>query len=144
MSKIINQPEPVWVPKPWGGEKWLDNRPEYCGKILTIIKNKRLSVHYHKLKTETFYCLSGKVKVKFFDDALAYESLIKTEGWDVNTPQGKTEAVNALETIVLEPDSTFFIPPGRVHQIIGLVDSKIIEVSTEHFDSDSFRFIKGD
>lgn len=144
MTKIINQPEPFWQPKAWGGEKWLDNRSEYCGKILTIIRNKKLSIHYHKDKVETFYLLSGKIILKYFDDADRMYDIIKKEGWDAKNPEDQKKIQDIMETIILEPDSTFFIPPGRVHQIIGVVDSKIIEISTEHKEEDSYRIVKGD
>jgi hypothetical protein len=43
------------VDKGWGREVWIANGKLYCGKILEIKKGKRCSLHYHKLKTESFY-----------------------------------------------------------------------------------------
>jgi D-lyxose ketol-isomerase len=143
-KKIINQPEPQWIAKNWGGERVLDNREEYCCKILNVVRNKRLSVHYHLDKIETFYLLSGKVIIKFFDDYERMLEIIEKEGYDKMTQDVKEKIVELMETIILEPDSTFFCPPGRVHQLIGVYDSKIIEVSTHHKDSDSYRIVKGD
>jgi mannose-6-phosphate isomerase-like protein (cupin superfamily) len=134
--KIVNQPEPTWVPKGWGGEKWIDNREEYCCKILNFVRGKKLSIHYHKQKTETFYCLSGKLKIKFHDSVYDVERYCEE--------RGPEHVEGFLETIILGPDETFFVPPGRVHQMIALVDTKLIEVSTEHFDEDSYRIVKGD
>ena len=34
--------------------------------------------------------------------------------------------------------------PGQPHQLIALEDGEVFEVSTEHFDSDSYRIYKGD
>ena len=56
-----------FVPKGWGFEKWIVNCDEYCGKLLYMVKGKRCSWHYHKLKDEVFYIQSGKVMVKFSD-----------------------------------------------------------------------------
>jgi D-lyxose ketol-isomerase len=36
----------------------------YCGKILEIQKGKRCSLHFHKLKTESFYLRAGRLKVR--------------------------------------------------------------------------------
>ena len=52
------------VPKGWGREVWIANGDLYCGKILEIRKGKRCSLHYHKLKTESFYLRSGKLLVR--------------------------------------------------------------------------------
>ena len=52
------------VPKEWGSEYWIVNNDLYCGKLLTLEKNKRCSVHYHKNKDETFYILEGKIKLE--------------------------------------------------------------------------------
>jgi hypothetical protein len=43
-----------FVKKGWGSELWLVNGDLYCGKILRFNKGKKCSLHYHKLKTETF------------------------------------------------------------------------------------------
>jgi mannose-6-phosphate isomerase-like protein (cupin superfamily) len=135
-DKIINQPSPIWVPKGWGGEKWIDNREEYCCKILNFVKGKKLSIHFHKLKTETFYCLKGKVCIKYHDNPQELYRLI--------IEKDEEYILGAMETVILGPDETFFVPPFRVHQIEGLVDSRLIEVSTKHYNSDSIRIVKGD
>ena len=44
--------EMKFVPKGWGFEKWIVNKPEYCGKLLYFVKGKRCSWHYHKIKDE--------------------------------------------------------------------------------------------
>src|SRR5262252_2427182 len=43
------------VPKGWGREVWIVNGDLYCGKILEIRKGKRCSLHFHKIKNESFY-----------------------------------------------------------------------------------------
>jgi len=47
--------------KKWGREEWIANCKEYCGKLLYINLGGQSSVHYHKNKKETFYCLMGNV-----------------------------------------------------------------------------------
>ncbi len=52
------------VPKGWGSEVWIVNGDLYCGKILKIRKGKRCSLHFHKLKTESFYLRAGRLRVR--------------------------------------------------------------------------------
>ena len=42
------------VKKEWGSEVWMVNNELYCGKKLMLIKGKRVSLHKHKNKDETF------------------------------------------------------------------------------------------
>lgn len=69
----------VFVPKGWGNELIIVNNDLYCGKILTIEKDKKLSVHYHLMKDETFFCTKGKVVIYWTDskdeDALEQQLL---------------------------------------------------------------------
>jgi quercetin dioxygenase-like cupin family protein len=50
---------------------------------------------------------------------------------------------NAKE-IILEPGQNFYVYTGLRHQMIALEDSELFEFSTQHFDSDSYRILKGD
>jgi hypothetical protein len=36
------------------------------------------------------------------------------------------------------------VAPGVVHQMEALEDSELFEFSTQHFETDSYRLIKGD
>lgn len=111
------------VKKGWGYELWLENTPNYCGKLLFFNKNKQCSWHYHLLKEETFYLQSGRVLV--------------TYGW------GK-DIVNA-DTVILNPGDKFHVPIGLVHRMKGLLKNNVLfEFSTHHEDSDSVRIEKGD
>jgi quercetin dioxygenase-like cupin family protein len=112
----------ILVAKGWGYEKWIVNKPEYCGKLLFFNEGKRCSWHYHKLKDEVFYLQSGKVVLKY-----------STE-----------DDIELSKQIILSPGDSFHISVGLRHQMIALKDSELFEFSTEHFDSDSYRIIKGD
>jgi mannose-6-phosphate isomerase-like protein (cupin superfamily) len=115
--------KPVHVePKGWGREIWIANNPLYCGKILEIRKGKRCSLHYHKLKTESFYLRVGKLRVR-----------VK------KSPDSTT-----TEEFELSEGDCMDVPPGLVHQMEALEDAELLEFSTQHFDSDSHRLIKGD
>lgn len=137
MSFKNTKSEVTFVAKGWGFEKWADNRPEYCGKLLYFVKNRKCSLHYHKLKTETFYLHSGKIMVIWCDDVPKLEAMLASNpewnGFDT-----------FCEKTILEQGDTFFVPVGRAHQMIALEDSELFEFSTQHFDQDSYRIVKGD
>jgi mannose-6-phosphate isomerase-like protein (cupin superfamily) len=110
------------VPKGWGFEKWIVNKPEYCGKLLYLVKDKKFSWHYHKLKDEVFFVQSGSIVLKF------------SEGDDIET----------AEEIVLTKGDSFHVPVLLRHQIKAMEDTELFEFSTQHFESDSYRLEKGD
>ncbi len=110
------------VEKGWGHEKWIVNKPEYCGKLLFLKKGKRCSWHFHKLKDEVFYLQSGKILVKYSD----------------------SDDIESAKEIILHPENSFHVYTGLRHQMIALEDSEVFEFSTQHFDSDSHRIIRGD
>ena len=111
-----------YVSKGWGYEKWIVNKKEYCGKLLFFNRDKKCSYHYHKLKDEVFYLQSGKIILRYgVDDDLAQANVT-----------------------ILEIGMSFHIPTGLRHQMEAVEDSELFEFSTEHFDSDSYRIVRGD
>jgi mannose-6-phosphate isomerase-like protein (cupin superfamily) len=110
------------VPKGWGREVWIVNGEQYCGKILEIRKGKRCSLHFHKLKTESFYLRTGHLRV-----------------WIKESPEA--EVVEEFELVAGE---CMDVPLGLVHQMEALEDVELYEFSTQHFDSDSHRLVPGD
>ena len=125
MTKELTQmssSEIKFVPKGWGFEKWIVNCEEYCGKLLYFVKGKKCSWHFHKLKDEVFYLQSGKILLKYYDEddiALAHE-------------------------LIMNKGDKFHVYRGLRHQMIALEDTELFEFSTQHFDEDSYRVIKGD
>ena len=95
--------------KVWGHEEWIVNR-DYCGKKLVLKKGFRCSMHHHKKKDETFYIIKGGV-------------LMESDG----------------KKKVMKPGDSIHIKPGCKHRFTGLKNSEIIEFSTHHEDSDSYR-----
>lgn len=47
------------VDKPWGWEYIIEHNEHYTMKLLHINPNQRMSLQYHKEKTETVYVLKG-------------------------------------------------------------------------------------
>ena len=110
------------VQKGWGYEKWITNNEDYCGKLLFFEKGKKCSWHYHNLKDEVFYIHSGKIQLTY----------------------GPTDDKNTATTVILKAGSSFHVPVGLRHQMLGLEVTEIFEFSTKHLDSDSVRVEKGD
>ena len=124
----------TFVSKLWGHERWFENNEKYCGKLLFFVKGKNCSAHYHRDKTETFLCTSGRIEIRFSDNIKELEERFAKYGVE--------KILDFMEKEILEPGDTFFVPPGRVHMMIGLLDSELIEVSTHHEESDSYRLFR--
>ncbi len=107
--------------KAWGHELWIINNEFYCGKLLVFKAHKQFSMHYHLLKDEAWYISKGKFEYKFID----------------------TETAELKSRIVKEGDCIHLMP-GQPHQMLALTEgATIFEVSTQHFDSDSYRVLPG-
>lgn len=107
--------------KAWGHELWIINNELYCGKLLVFKAHKQFSMHYHLLKDEAWYISKGEFEYKFID----------------------TETAELRSKIVKEGDCIHLMP-GQPHQMLALEDgATIFEVSTQHFDSDSYRVLPG-
>lgn len=109
------------VPKGWGNEIWLCNNDEFCGKILQFNKDARFSMHFHVNKREVFWVQHGLIELTTInlDDA-------------------------SRHTVTLKSGDTVEISRLLSHQIRALEDSVVVEFSTHHEDSDSYRVEKGD
>ena len=109
------------ITKGWGEELIIENNEMYCGKILKFRKGCKFSMHYHMNKDETWYVNSGSFIYRWID----------------------TETADIIEQN-LKVGDVVRQKPGQPHQLEALSDGEIFEVSTQHFDSDSYRIIKGD
>lgn len=109
------------IPKKWGSEIIIHNDEDYCGKILRFNEGARFSMHFHMKKSETWFVQRGRFKLRFIDP----------------------ETADELTEILIQGD-VVEIPPGNPHQLIAIEEGDIFEVSTQHFDDDSYRIIKGD
>ena len=109
------------IPKGWGREIIIENNEMYCGKILEFKKGCKFSMHYHLIKDETWFIAEGEFLYRWID----------TETADIYEEE-------------LKPGDVVRQLPGQPHQLMAHTDGSIIEVSTEHFDDDSYRVSKGD
>jgi mannose-6-phosphate isomerase-like protein (cupin superfamily) len=109
------------VPKGWGEELIIENNEMYCGKLLIFKKGCRFSMHYHLIKDETWYVDKGEFIYRWID----------------------TESAETIEQ-KLKPGDVVRQRVGQPHQLIALTDGTVFEVSTQHFDEDSYRVVKGD
>ncbi len=100
---------------------WIHNDEEYCGKLLVFHKEgNKFSMHYHIKKKETWFVQSGSFLFKWID---------------VENGKIESRAIVNGESVLIER--------GLPHQLIALEDnSTIFEVSTQHFDEDSYRIYR--
>ena len=115
----INKPKKV--EKLWGHELWIYNDEEYCGKLLVFEEAySKFSMHYHIIKKESWYVQEGQFKFDWIDTEDA-----------------------TLQTTILDVGDSVTIERGQPHQLTALKPNSIIfEVSTEHFNEDSYRIYK--
>jgi quercetin dioxygenase-like cupin family protein len=77
-------------------------------------------MHYHIKKEETWCVTKGKLKLEYFD----------------------LEKAERLEKY-LEEGAVVHLKPCIPHKLIALEDSHVFEISTQHFNEDSYRVEKG-
>lgn len=116
---MITKPEVI--KKGWGEERVIHNSPLYCSKLLCFTKGGKASNHYHLLKQESWYCVSGSFTLTLID----------------------TDTANPVQHQFKKGD-TITIPKGQPHQLEALEESIIFEASTQSFDNDNYRIAKGD
>jgi mannose-6-phosphate isomerase-like protein (cupin superfamily) len=122
MSSII-------VPKTWGEEVWYVNR-DYCGKRLIFAEDHRCSVHYHKNKHETFLIEDGTILLELYKAAYT-----RIDVYSHFYP---------VSAILLKQGQSIEIPPGLGHRMTAVGgNAAIIEFSSHHEDSDSYRIETG-
>ncbi len=98
------------IDKPWGSEAIWAITPAYVAKILRINRGHRLSLQFHRRKTESVMLHSGRMVLVVEDD------------------------LGVLREVVLSPGETHHIPAGRRHRMIALEDCEVFEVSTPELD----------
>lgn len=117
----VEECEECKVPKGWGEEVIITNNEKYCGKILRFKRGAKFSMHYHLIKDETWYVNDGLFIYRWID---------------TNTAEVHEQQLS-LGDVVRQYS-------GQPHQLEAITDGEIFEVSTQHFDSDSYRVWKGD
>ena len=120
MIQPIAISSPKFIKKAWGSEEVIINTPLYCGKVLRFISGASFSMHYHQNKDEAWYVLTGQALLEHFDLSDA-------------TP---------CKRVIIAGD-VIHVPPGNPHKITALLPTTLLEVSTHHEDSDSYRIGKG-
>jgi len=109
------------ISKKWGEEIIIHNDNDYCGKILRFNAKSRFSMHFHVKKKETLYVSKGNFVLTYIDTNTAKE-------------HRKTLCVGDI----------IEIPQGQPHQLYSGTEGEIYEVSTQHFETDSYIIKKGD
>jgi len=109
--------------KGWGEEIIFADHPEYAGKLLVFKKqNAKFSMHFHRVKKETWYVISGCFRLD-----------------RINT--NNAEKI----TSTLEEGDAVDILPCEPHRLTCLSDGgTLVEVSTHDDPDDNYRVMPGD
>jgi len=112
---------PKRIEKKWGYELCIHNDTDYCGKLLVFNNSgDKFSMHYHMIKDETWYVQSGAFQFDWID-----------------TENGERCYTQLQKGDIVE------IKKGLPHQLTALTEeATIFEVSTQHFDEDSYRIYR--
>lgn len=122
-----------FVEKVWGYEEWLVNNDTYCAKHLVLKRGYQCSLHYHKIKDETFYILEGEVILE----------LTRPSKIEAKTDEPVKIEYEPIRQLILKKGSQIRIHPLDVHRFKANTEfAKILEVSTTHMDADSYRIEK--
>ena len=98
------------VEKPWGREELIEVNDRYTVKRLTMRAGHRCSLQYHRMKRETIYVLSGKLRIE------------------------RGELGGTLDPIDFLPGDSVTIPAGEVHRMIADEDAVYLEASTSELE----------
>jgi mannose-1-phosphate guanylyltransferase len=104
------------VEKPWGIEDFLLNTDEPTQvKILSVEKGKRNSLHFHRVKNEIVYCVSGS--------GILYKG------------------TNAFKLL---PGHHYFVEKTIPHRLQAFDDLKILEIGIGKYDETDITRIQDD
>lgn len=109
------------VEKGWGHEEIWCTNDKYCGKFMHFDKGAKFSMHFHAVKDETWYVLSGDFEVRWLDT--------KNAGYKIKR---------------LSKGDVWHNPPLLPHQLFCYESGTIIEVSTPDSVEDNYRVLPGD
>ena len=121
MENVVTISKPAVEIKGWGAELVIINGDDYCAKILRFDPGSKGSLHFHALKHETWYILQGSLDLTTVDRLT-----------------GKTETRSFSQGDVID------IPRLCPHQVYTSSGVEIMEASTKHFDTDTYRIAPGD
>ena len=109
--------------KGWGRELIWATNEKYCGKLMFFDrKGSKFSMHFHRVKDESWYVLKGSFMLYVMDCSNA-----------------------EVSSSVLKTGDTWRNEPMLPHQLVAMEDdSIIIEVSTPDSVEDNYRIGKGD
>jgi mannose-6-phosphate isomerase-like protein (cupin superfamily) len=94
------------IDKPWGKEEVLELGDRYMVKRLTMWKDHRCSLQFHRIKRETIYVLSGRLRICFGLDQQNLESRVFEVGESLTLPTGVIHRMEAVEDCVYLEAST--------------------------------------
>jgi len=98
------------IEKPWGKEEILEINDQYMVKRLTMWKDHRCSLQFHKVKRETIYVLIGRLRIL----------------------SGLSQ--DHLDLRVYGPGEHVTLSPGLRHRMEAEEDSVYLEASTPEME----------
>ena len=124
-----------FIQKLWGWEEIVANYPGYCCKIITALPNgNACSIHYHKIKHETFRVLSGALYMELY---AVYKKRVPK--W---VPRVK-EPYMRYATMKIMPGQIVTLPQFVGHRFWAQEEPAVfVEASTHDAPKDSIRLVE--
>lgn len=94
--------------KPWGREVLLHQGFGYAVKEITLNSLSRTSLHFHEIKHEYIYLVSGSLRVDLPTDS------------------------DSDCFVILNPGSGLAIPPSQIHRMSAIETAVYVEAQTDH------------
>ena len=129
---MIHAETPGVIVKTWGTEELIVNNQmdKYGGKRLTVMPDQACSIHYHKVKCETFFVITGRLVLEI------YEPLAVGENPTVEDAKLKGRKI-------LAPGKALTISRNVPHRFWAFHEPvQFLEFSTVDDPKDSFRITK--
>ena len=95
------------IEKPWGREIILRQTPDYVVKTLCVRAGCRLSLQYHRVKSEAMQLGSGHAVLEIHKNGIVTEYTL---------------------------EQSVEVQPGTVHRLVAIDDCEVVEVSTPELD----------
>lgn len=83
---------------------------DYCKSIVVMLPGQKYPDHYHRIKTESFYVLSGVLDVVIDGEEFSVEA-----GEMLHVDRGQDHSFSTREGTVFEEISTMYVPNDSIY-----------------------------
>ena len=140
MTKVRNALDVKKTPKAWGFEEQFYNENYGLKALCLTEKNVACSIHFHAVKTETFYVLAGAVTLEIYEIRMRVCGAQWFEAEDLRS--GGLKYFCKPKRHILRCDDFVTLLPGTAHRFWSpFGNGHILEASSYDDPADSYRIV---